>query len=291
MDNTKTRYRGRDFTAEEITDIQKLVKDSPTLNRAALSRKVCERLSWRKSNGGLKDMSARVAMLQMHEAGIIELPAPRNKPPAMVKRKIIHSARTDSQPVIQKPVHELGRIELIPVLNRQLASEWNEYVDRYHYLGHQTLPGGQMRYIAKADDIVVAMLGFAAGAWKTAPRDNYIGWDAKTRERNLPLVVNNARFLILPWVQSKNLASRLLSLSAKQLVIDWEARYNYRPVLLETFVEVPRFTGGCYKAANWIKVGQTTGRGKWSTGSTPVKPKKDVWLYSLDRRFKKILCS
>ena len=139
-------------------------------------------------------------------------------------------------------------------------------------------------------DGLVALLSFGASAWKLAARERFIGWQEDERQRNLPFVVNNARFLILPWIQSKGLASKILSLIHRQLPNDWLARYGYRPVLLETFVETPRHRGTCYQAANWIKVGQTTGRGKKSPTRKPILPIKDIWLYPLHKNFRSILC-
>ncbi len=159
----------------------------------------------------------------------------------------------------------------------------------YRDLGYKTLPGAQLRYFVTNGEHILALLGFGASAWQAAPRDQYIGWTHEQRKKNLHLVVNNARFLILPWVQSKNLASMILGLAARQLADDWETRYHYRPILLETFVEKDRFTGGCYKAANWIHVGETKGRGKLGPCGKQSVPIKDIWLYSLTRNFKSIL--
>ncbi len=211
------RYGSREFTSIEIDMIRSLVKESPALTRAALSRIVCERLNWLKVDGGLKEMRCRVAMIEMDKEGLIRLPPPRNKSPAMVKKKITYTSKTASEDDIVLPLHALGEITLHPVLDRNTARLWNEYIDRYHYLGHKTLPGAQMRFIAKANGKIIALLGFGASAWKTAARDNYIGWDSKTREKKLYLVINNSRFLILPWLKVKNLASKLLAMSVKEL--------------------------------------------------------------------------
>lgn len=136
---------------------------------------------------------------------------------------------------------------------------------------------------------IIALLGFGAAAWQAAPRDHYIGWTHSLRKRHLPLVVNNARFLILPWVQVNNLASKILSLAAKQVPEDWQKQYEITPVLMETFVETGRFAGTCYKAANWVHVGKTKGRGKLGPSGKQSVPIKDLWLYPLDRNFRKIL--
>ncbi len=186
-------------------------------------------------------------------------------------------------------MHALSALRLEPVHKPQDSRLWNEYIERYHYLGYKPLPGAQLRYFVRAADVLVALLGFGAAAWQTAPRDRFIGWCAPTRQRNLHLIVNQARFLILPWVQSQNLASKLLARAARQLPNDWQARYGYRPVLMETFVETDRFTGACYRAANWIYVGQTKGRGKLGPSGKQSVPVKDLWLYPLTRDFRQTL--
>jgi len=146
-----------------------------------------------------------------------------------------------------------------------------------------------MRYFVKSEDGILALLGFGAAAWTCAPRDDYIGWDSGTRKRNLHLVVNNARFLILPWVHAKNLASRILSLCAKHIACDWYERYHYKPVLMETFVEKERFAGTCYQASNWVRVGDTKGRGKLDVHNEWKLPIKSVWLYPLRKDFREWL--
>jgi hypothetical protein len=168
---------------------------------------------------------------------------------------------------------------------------WNAYIERHHYLGHQLMPGAQLRYFVRTAGHIVAALGFGASAWKVKPRDQLIGWTTDQRQRNLHLVVNNARFLILPWIRCKNLASRILALVSRRLPADWQARYAYRPVLLETFVEKPRFTGTCYKAANWRHLGDTQGRGKLDTLHRNAQPIKSIWIYPLARDFQRQLCN
>jgi Domain of unknown function (DUF4338) len=189
--------------------------------------------------------------------------------------------------VLPLPTTENARELVLEIVNRTTSALWNAYIDRYHYLGYTPLPGAQLRYFVKADDQILALLGFAAAAWKCAPRDDAIGWDSETRKKNLHLVVNNARFLVL--VQTKNLASRILSLAAKRIASDWRARYGYAPVLLETFVDTERCTGTCYKAANWIYVGATQGRGKLDSRHEHKLPIKSVWLYPLRKDFRRCL--
>ena len=249
---------------------------------------MCELFDWRKADGGLKDMSCRVALLRMHREGLIELPAPRHKvnPCRSFARR---TAQAQPEPLLEAPVHELSDLRL-EVVSRQDSALWNEYIDRYHYLGYKPLPGAQLRYFAYAGERPVALLGFGAAAWKTGPRDEWIGWSRTERQRNLSGVVNNARFLILPWVRVKSLGSKLLSMAARRLPTDWAARYDYRPVLLETFVEAERFAGTCYRAANWTCVGQTQGRGKLGDHRLGQVPVKTVWVYPLTKDFRGQLC-
>ena len=283
------RYCGRDFTPEDLDLIRQLIAERPTKNRAQLSRVLCQRLGWYKSDGGLKEMSCRVAMLRMHRDGLIHLPPPRNRN-GNGQTYTRRSTASDPGLPLSQPVDQLPDLRLHAVGNQRESNLWNEYVQRYHYLGYQPLPGAQMRYLAHAQGQVVALLGFGAAAWKVADRDRFIGWSPQKRQARLHLVANNARFLILPWVTCPNLASKLLSMASRRLAEDWANRYDYRPVLLETFVEAGRFEGTCYRAANWICVGQTQGRGKLDSKHQAQLPIKDIWLYPLTRDYRKHLC-
>ncbi len=277
-------YCGREFSEIEIRRIRRLITENPDFHRAELSRQVCHILQWFKPDGKLKDMSCRVAMLRMHEDKLIKLPPPRFKKPAL--SKINFTPATNQQDLIVAPVHKLDHLSIIKI-QRDSSALWNEYIERYHYIGYKPLPGAQLRYFIFSGQQVVALLGFGAAAWQTAPRDKFIGWTHPQRKKNLHLIVNNARFLILPWIQSKNLASKILSMAARKVPEDWFEHYKIKPVLLESFVESGRFEGTCYKAANWIKVGQTKGRGKLGpAGSVPIK---DIWLYPVEKKFKQEL--
>jgi hypothetical protein len=236
------RYCGREFTLHEFDQINSLIKDNPKFNRTRISKEVCRMLGWRKPDGKVKDMSCRVAMLRMQKDGLILLPpSTRTKRPV---RNITITSATDPQCPILHPVNLLPKLHL-KIVSKNNSALWNEYIERYHYLGYTPLPGAQLRYFIY--DHVVALTGFGAAAWQTAPRDQFIGWSHEQRKKNLHLIVNNARFLILPWVKSKNLASKILSLSARHLPDNWEEKYNIRPVLFETFVEKKRFLGTCYR--------------------------------------------
>ncbi len=291
------RYCGRGFTYQEIDGIRQLIAAEPKRNRLELSKIVCEQFQWLRPDGRLKDMSCRVAMLRMHRDGLICLPAPQTKNSNGKIRPQISSASAP-QKSISLPAGELGPLLFRPISTQKDSYLWNELIERYHYLGHKPLPGAQFRYLvfsspkkSSTSRDLLAALGFGAAAWKVAPRDRFIGWTPQQRVSNLHLIVNNARFLILPWVTSKNLASRILSGVAKQLPHDWQSRYNYTPVLLETFVQKDRFKGTSYRAANWIFLGQTQGRGKLDRYNKCPLPIKDIFVYPLNKSFKTILCS
>ena len=284
-----TRYCGRDFSKQELVVIRQLISENPSATRAVLSRLTCQALDWYKIDGGLKEMSCRVAMLRMQDDGLIKLPAPRHRHcPA---NNVQFTSVTAPKPEINKPVHALPCVKLRIVMGRQQSRLWNEYIHRYHYLGYKPLPGAQLRYFVLSENNIIALLGFGASAWQCAPRDKYIGWTHDQRKKKLQYIVNNARFLILPWVKCKNLASKILSLTSHRLSRDWQGHYGYQPVLLETFVERDRFAGTCYKAANWVLVGQTKGRGKLGPAGKISVPIKDLWLYPLERNFRHILTS
>jgi hypothetical protein len=283
------RYSGRTFSTEDVQHIRHLIDAHPELNRAQLSRLVCDELGWFKPDGLRKDMSCRVAMLRMNEEGLIVLPPPlkgngngRNRP--------AQTSASDPRKPIDLPAGALGSLTFRAVQTPKDSSLWNELIQRYHYLGYKPLPGAQMRYLVSSGSHLLAALGFGAAAWKVAPRDCFIGWTAQQRQERLPLIANNARFLILPWVNSRNLASRILAGIARQLPCDWQKRYGYTPLLLETFVESNRFRGTCYRAANWIHVGQTKGRGKLDRTHEHALPVKDIFVLPLHKDFRPRLC-
>ena len=284
-----TRYCGRDFSKQELVVIRQLISENPSATRAVLSRLTCQAVHWYKIDGGLKEMSCRVAMLRMQDDGLIKLPAPRHR--YCPANNVQFTSATAPKPKINKPVHALPCVQLRIVMGRQQSRLWNEYIHRYHYLGYKPLPGAQLRYFVISGNDIIALLGFGASAWQCAPRDKYIGWTHDQRKKKLQYIVNNARFLILPWVKCKNLASKILSLTSHRLSGDWQGHYGYQPVLLETFVERDRFAGTCYKAANWVLVGQTKGRGKLGPAGKISVPIKDLWLYPLERNFRHILTS
>jgi hypothetical protein len=284
------KYCGRVFTREEIELIRGLIAAEPRRNRAQLSRVACDELRWFSPNGRRKDMSCRVAMLRMERDGLITLPPPQKGNGNGHNRPRLTSASAPRAP-ISLSGGQVAKLVFQCVDSRRDSLLWNELIQRHHYLRYKPLPGAQLRYLVFSGSHLLAALGFGASAWKVAPRDQWIGWSEEERRHNLHLVVNNARYLILPWIRSPNLASRILSGVARQLPGDWESRYHYSPVLLETFVERERFQGTCYRAANWIHVGHTQGRGKLDRKYQRLLPVKEIFLYPLRRDFRRRLCS
>jgi hypothetical protein len=284
------RYCGREFSESELQRIRQIIAEDPQRTRTDISRLLCRAFNWYKPNGGLKEMSCRVVLLRMEKDGLIRLPPPRTKNGNGTRYSRRTAAAEPSLPIVVDS-RAFAELHLDVVATRKESALWNEYIARYHYLGYNALPGAQLRYLIRFQGQELACLGFGASAWKVAPRDRFIGWTPEQRKRNLHFVVNNARFLILPWVDSPNLASKILSLATKKLPEDWQERYGYRPVLLETFVQSDRFQGTCYKAANWIHIGITQGRGKLDVKKQYAVPKKDIWLYPLTQDFGKTLCS
>ena len=285
------RYCGREFSTADLTHIRELLQIQPVLGRVALSRRVCQDLGWVNALGQPKEMSCRVALLRMEKEGWLQLHPPLRKNGCGRLRLELSSASDPREPV-QESVSALASLVFQRVEGAKRSSLWNELIQRYHYLGYRPLSGAQMRYLVwSGDGRLLAALGFGASAWQVQPRDRHIGWNDRQRRAGLHRIVNNARFLILPWVKCGGLASRILSGIIKPLRADWRLRYGYEPVLLETFVEIPRFTGTSYRAANWIRLGQTQGRGKLEKQHCQIAPLKDIWVHSLHPDFRKILCA
>ena len=234
------RYYARDFTAEEMALLRALIAVDPYPTRAALSREFCRRIGWFKPDSGLKDMMARVTMLAMHRDGLIVLPPPKGRQGR--PGPIVFGPHTEP-PLFPAPttLDDVRPLALRTVVrDTREGKRWNEFIARYHYLGYKTLVGAQMRYaVHDRNGWALAMLGFSTAAWKLAPRDHFIGWTPPLREKNLPLVVDNPRFLILPWINIHNLGSHILAIVRRRLPQDWTERYHTTPVLIETFVETP----------------------------------------------------
>jgi hypothetical protein len=279
------RISGQTFGEKEIEMIKEVIQTVHPCQRAPIAREVCARLNWYDARGELKAMSCRVALLRLHREKLITLPEPRNtngngKP--LSKQTI----RVETSTAIECAVHELHHLKLIKVETKKESALWNGLIEEHHYLGYQRLPGAQVRYLIHSEEGWLGAVGFGAAAWKVAARDQWIGWSETQREARLNKIINNARFLLLPWVRSKNLASKVLSLCERRVANDFEERYGVRPVLLETFVEQQRFRGTCYKAANWQLLGQTQGRGRRDRYHDIQVPIKDLYVRPLTTHFR-----
>lgn len=281
---------GRAFAARDIEAIREIIADTRAFNRREIATRTCERLGWTRADGRFKEMSCRVALLRLEKLGAIKLPPPLK---GNGNSKAYRTQWTLGPSLFPLPdkVGALVGLRLRLVKGREDSRTWNEAVSRFHYLGYKPLPGAQLRYLVESSLGLLGVLGFGASAWKVAPRDEWIGWSAEQRRRRLDLVVNNARFLILPWVRVRNLASWILGSCSRRLADDWQQGYGYRPVLLETFVDRTRFRGTCYEAANWRYLGDTRGRGKLDRHHRAAIPVKKIYALPLIADFREVLCS
>lgn len=285
-------FCGRELTADEISLIRQIIAEYPNLSQTELSHTICELLEWRRPNGGLKSRECFLFLQQLQQRGWLKsLPELRSS-----KKKGHYPTRieaaSDPQPVLKEPLANYLPLELRRVQTPKQGHLFRQYIHRYHYLGFKVPFGASVRYIVYCRNEPhhpLACLLFKSAGWRMAPRDQWIGWSDKVREANLSQVVNNSRFLIFPWVEIPNLASHILSLAARQIVPDWEAMYKVRPVLLETLVDRDRYSGTCYRAANWIHVGLTQGRGRMDRSHQSPTSRKDILLYPLVRHWRQIL--
>lgn len=288
-----TRLMGRPFGSEALASVRQLASECLPCARSEIARRLCERLGWVNRSGKPALLNARVALVRLHQTGLLDLPAPRNRNGNGSGSASEVSAALDSG-LWEGSVEQVEPIVLEAVRDKEQSKLWNGIIVEHHYLGQAKLAGAQIRCLIYARERVIGALGFGAAAWQVAARDRFIGWSTEQREANLHWVLNNARFLILPWIRIKNLASKILSQSVQRLPGDFRTRYGWAPVLLETFVESQRFAAFCYKAANWIYLGQTQGRGKkgshHSLGKTQLPPKQG-WVYPLEPHFRARLCA
>jgi hypothetical protein len=317
-------YIGHDFSARNIQQIRELISKLPNANPTELSRRVCRLFELYQPNGKYKLTQTRDILKRMDMDNVITLPPVANRlkaphrPRKTVKR--IEGSMLSIPTVVGANTDGIKSLQFIPVYSKKDSLLWREMIERFHYIKTTRLFGAQIRYLVYGDESspstlsylksaggmanphwakrydavkrgkhLLAALGFAAASWRLSSREHFVGWSDEQREANLKLVVNNVRFLILPWNRIKNLASRILGGIAKQLPIDWESRYSYRPVLLETFVQLDRFKGTCYKAANWISIG-TTGGYSLSAQYRKRAASKGIYVYPLSRDFRERLC-
>lgn len=283
--------QGRRIGDVELALIRSLLASNPDWHRTRLSRELCTIWDWHNAVGQPKDMAARTLLLKLERAGLIKLPA-RQAPSCNAQRnRYIPEPVTPGEPICGalREIQPL-RVEIITPRSAD-ARLFNSLLAHEHYLGHRNTVGENIRYLVRDRyERVVACLLFGSAAWKCADRDTFIGWSHPVRERNLQLLTNNTRFLIPGWVQVPHLASHVLSLITRRIRTDWQTKYGHPVHALETFVDRSRFKGTCYRAANWIRLGETQGRTRNDRYNSIKVPVKDVWLYPLVKEFKKELC-
>jgi hypothetical protein len=283
------KYRGKVLSGDDVAFINRLIGENPSDSRWALSKKLCQAWNWVQPNGALKDMVCRGLMLELHRAGHIRLPSKKRAVPnPFINRKKPANVAIDQSPVNGK-LSEIKPLQFSQVRRTVCEKLFNSLIEHYHYLGYCHPVGEQLKYIVYSQQRPIACL-----AWSSAPRhigcrDRFIGWSAHRRKAHIHLLAYNTRFLILPWVQVRCLASHILARMAKILCEDWQAIYRHPIYYLETFVDKQRFAGTCYKAANWIYLGDTTGRGKNDHTNKVNRSIKAVWGYPLSKHFRTLL--
>lgn len=282
------RIRGRTIDRSELQAISGIVSQNWAKGRSAISRILCLYWNWRQENGVLKEMACRALLLALEKKGVIELP-PRMKENYRFPRKAPSEVVSYDTSEIQGRVSDFGSLTIRTVRLSPDEALWDHLVDKYHYLARPWIVGAYLKYIAYLGERPVACLGWGSAAWKVACRDQIIGWDPAARENNLHKVVNNVRFLILPWVHIEHLASKILAANIRVLRKDWQNFYNSPVVLLETFVDTQRFAGTCYLAANWNCIGKTKGRGKYDRHTKRLSSVKAVFLYPLKKDYRELL--
>jgi Domain of unknown function (DUF4338) len=284
-------YRGRSVTNDEVAFIRRLIQGRPELSRWKLSRELCEAWQWRQANGALRDMVCRGLLLMLDRQGAIQLPPIKRA----VRNRIAERARPARVPIEEHPFHgslrELLPLDFVQVRRTPEEALFNGLVEQHHYLRYERPVGEHLKYLVKARGQVIACL-----AWSSAPRhlklrDRYLGWTNQARERNVKLLAYNTRFLILPWIQTPHLASHILGRMAKIVPRDWHRLYAHPIYWLETFVDTSRFQGTCYRAANWVEIGTTQGRGHRAPTFEQTRPIKKMLAFPLHRKFREILAA
>lgn len=286
---TKIKYQGRTATLDDIAFIKDLIKKNPQDSRWALSKKLCKAWNWVQPNGVLRDMVCRGFMLALDRAGYIKLP-PRKRVPnnPLANRRKPDKVVIDKIP-IQTELSEIQPLDIHQVRGTSKEKIYNGLISQYHYLGYTHPVGEQLKYIIYGKGRIISCLAFSSAPRHIGCRDKFIGWSLEIRKKNLYLIAYNTRFLIFPWVKVKNLASHILGIIVRNISTDWEAIYKHPVYFLETFVDTEKFKGICYKAANWIYIGKTTGRGKNDNTHKQNRSIKAVWGYPLDKNFREIL--
>jgi hypothetical protein len=283
---------GRTFSPEEITQIAKTARCLHRLSRKELAQTLCEHLGWQRLNGANRLEACLAALEKLERLGLVSLPPLRPKRAWQPRPHVEPTLCAPEQP-LTGPLDRWGRPAVRPVDGAEEETLWNQLVDHYHYLGYRGAFGARLRYfihLPQAGETPVGCLLFAASAWHVECREQWLGWDGRTRMARLHLILNNSRFLLLPWVRVPNLASAALAAAARRLPGDWQLRFAYQPVLLEAFVDPARFHGGCYRAAGWQWLGQSTGTSRSRQRGQALAP-KHVFVRPLTAQFRHHLCA
>jgi len=282
--------QGRQLTPFDILRIRELIAGNPDWSRRRLSEVLCAEWEWRNGNGQMKDMAARSLLVKLHARGVIQLPARRQTPSNRMTGRSLPRQNWDTTPV-SGTLKGLGPLEVEEISGNSAARvRFAAALSEFHYLGLRGTVGENLQYmVTDKTSRLVACLLFGSAAWKCRARDQFIGWLPEQRARNLHLLTNNTRFLILPFVRIPHLASWILGRVLRRLSADWQKKYGHRIVLVETFVERERFVGTSYRASNWIRLGTTAGRSRQDRRHTLRVPVKDVYLYPLDSGFREEL--
>lgn len=282
-------YRGRQVTNDDVVFIRDLIARYPEASRRRLSEELCRAWQWVQPNGALRSMVCRGLMLALHRGGHIELPPVRRlNPNPLAERRRPAAAAVDRSPLVGS-LAEVGPLAIRQVRRTHDEPLFNALLETHHYLGYTQPVGEHLKLLVASGERPVACLAFSSAPRHLGPRDRFIGWSAQARRRNIHLVAYNTRFLILPWVEVRHLASHVLGRVARVVSSEWERLYGHPVHFLETFVDPGRFRGTCYRAANWVFLGQTTGRGKDDLTHRANRPLKDVLGYPLTRRFRQLL--
>ena len=287
--NEQRILQGRLITPGDVDLIRSLLNENPGWHRTRLSRELCERWSWKNGVGRPKDMACRTLLLKLERLGEITLPPRRGASVNGFRNKNIPRVSYEQTPITGR-LKQLLPLRVVPVETEPDRRLWATLLNEHHYLGYSGSVGENLKYLIRdQSDRPLSCLLFGAAAWKAGARDEFIGWDKAAREQGLPLIANNMRFLVLPWIRVPHLASHILSRVSRRISSDWQQRYAHAIYLLETFVERDRFRGTCYQAANWHRVGQTQGRSRNDRRHKLKVPVKDIYVYSLTRRFRRYL--
>ena len=284
-------YRGRSITEEDVAIIRSVIAANPNGSRRLISQEVCRAWGWRQQNGHLKDMVCRSLLLLLESKGLIKQPPPKCKPPNPLASRKKPPAVTVDQTPVEGALGDLCPLTVVQVRRTGSEKLLNSLISQFHYLGYTQPIGEHIKHLVLSHDRPLACLVWSSAPWYIGCRDRFIGWSSETRQKNLHLICNNTRFLVLPWIRVPHLASHVLALSRRRVCGDWQRLYHHSVHLLETFVDTERFLGTCYRADNWRYVGETTGQGKLSPSRKPTRSKKAVYVYPIGEDFRELLKS